>query len=82
MACIFSLVCAALTSLLSSTAPVPNACAEDVPAFLQEPQYADLFVTPARLITRQPGQWYAAPQRPSTATAAEAAAAVAKAAAA
>ncbi|KAI7843240.1 hypothetical protein COHA_003074 [Chlorella ohadii] len=26
---------------------------DDVPAFLQEPQYTDLFVTPARLITRQ-----------------------------
>ena len=52
--------------------------AESVPSFLQaEAQYADLFVTPARLITRQPGQWYAAPARPSTATAAEAAAAAA-----
>ena len=31
----------------------------DTPAFLlDEPQYADTFVAPARLITRQPGQWY------------------------
>ncbi len=51
--------------------------ADDVPAFLQEPQYTDLFVTPARLITRQVGEWYAAPARPSTSTAAEAAAAAA-----
>lgn len=34
---------------------------DDVPAFLQEPQYADMFVSPTRLITRQPGEWYAAP---------------------
>ncbi|KAL4434604.1 hypothetical protein ABPG77_002727 [Micractinium sp. CCAP 211/92] len=34
---------------------------DDVPAFLQEPQYADMFISPTRLITRQPGEWYAAP---------------------
>lgn len=56
---------------------MPALPAEDVPSFLQESQYADLFVTPARLITRQENGWYAAPERPSTATAAEAAAAVA-----
>lgn len=40
---------------------VPPAGADDVPAFLQEPQYADMFISPTRLITRQPGEWYAAP---------------------
>ena len=55
----------------------PPCRADDVPAFLQEPQYADLFVTPARLITRRAGEWYAAPARPSTSTAPEAAAAAA-----
>lgn len=62
---------------LSFFRPTSPLLADDVPAFLQEPQYADLFVTPARLITRQPGQWYSEPARPSTSTAAEAAAAVA-----
>ena len=28
------------------------------PAFLADPQYKDLFVSPARLVVRQPGQWY------------------------
>lgn len=31
------------------------------PAFLQEDGYKELFVRPARLIVRQPGQWYHAP---------------------
>jgi 4-diphosphocytidyl-2-C-methyl-D-erythritol kinase len=33
------------------------------PAFLKEGQYSDLFVAPARLIVRQPGEWYPAPTR-------------------
>ncbi|PSC74871.1 4-diphosphocytidyl-2-C-methyl-D-erythritol kinase [Micractinium conductrix] len=37
--------------------------ADEPPAFLQEAQYSDMFVSPARLITRQPGEWYAAPAR-------------------
>lgn len=41
--------------------PPPPFPADDVPAFLQEPQYADMFISPTRLITRQPGEWYAAP---------------------
>eukprot|EP00798_Chlamydomonas_sp_ICE-L_P015923 gene15923-22056_t len=31
---------------------------DKAPAFLQEDEYKDLFVSPARLITRQPGEWY------------------------
>mmetsp|Transcript_25086 Transcript_25086/g.63601 ORF Transcript_25086/g.63601 Transcript_25086/m.63601 type:complete len:369 (-) Transcript_25086:589-1695(-) len=31
---------------------------DTAPAFLAQPQYKELFVSPARLITRKPGQWY------------------------
>lgn len=31
---------------------------DSIPQFLSDQQYADLFVSPARLIVRQPGQWY------------------------
>jgi 4-diphosphocytidyl-2-C-methyl-D-erythritol kinase len=31
------------------------------PAFLGEAQYAGMFVSPARLLVRRPGEWYAAP---------------------
>lgn len=37
------------------------------PSFLQEAQYNDMFVSPARLITRQPGEWYEAPARAGSA---------------
>lgn len=50
---------------------------DEVPAFLSEPQYSEMFVSPARLITRQPGQWYAAPSRGAAAAPPPAAAAVA-----
>ncbi len=32
-----------------------------VPAFLSEPQYSDVFVAKARLIAREPDAWYQAP---------------------
>lgn len=31
---------------------------DQAPDFLAEPQYGGLFVSPARLIVRQPGRWY------------------------
>lgn len=31
---------------------------DEAPQFLKEPQYKDLFIAPARLIARQPGEWY------------------------
>ncbi len=32
---------------------------DEVPSFLRtETQYEDLFISPARLIVRQPGKWY------------------------
>lgn len=31
---------------------------DQVPNFLSDPQYQDLFISPARLIVRQPGEWY------------------------
>jgi 4-diphosphocytidyl-2-C-methyl-D-erythritol kinase len=34
--------------------------ADTAPQWLSEPQYAQLFVSPARLILRQPGGWYVA----------------------
>lgn len=40
------------------------------PAFLQGPEYRDLFVTPARLIVRQPGEWYHAPRKAAAVAAA------------
>lgn len=52
------------------------------PAFLsQEAERGDLFVSPARLITRRPGEWYAAPAGGPRAAAAKAAAGAATAAA-
>lgn len=53
------------------------------PAFLaREAEYADVFVSPARLIVRQPGEWYAAPAGGPRAAAAAAAGAAAAATAA
>lgn len=46
------------------------------PAFLAEPQYASLFVSPARLIVRKPGEWYAPSAAAARAAEAPAAAAV------
>ena len=33
---------------------------DTAPAWLSEPQYSELFVSPTRLILRQPGGWYVA----------------------
>ena len=44
--------------------PCHHAAADEVPAFLQEAQYSNMFVSPTRLITRQQGEWFAAPTRP------------------
>lgn len=33
---------------------------DEPPEFLQEDQYADVFISPARLLVRMPGEWYKA----------------------
>jgi 4-diphosphocytidyl-2-C-methyl-D-erythritol kinase len=35
---------------------------DKAPAFLRGAEYNDLFISPARLIVRKPGEWYAAPK--------------------
>ncbi|KAI8474517.1 MAG: ribosomal protein S5 domain 2-type protein [Monoraphidium minutum] len=50
---------------------------ESPPAFLGGSGYEDVFVSPARLIVRRPGEWYAAPAGGPRASAAAAAAATA-----
>jgi 4-diphosphocytidyl-2-C-methyl-D-erythritol kinase len=48
------------------------------PRFLSDQEYQDLFISPARLIVRQPGSWYchSSPKTAAPAAAAAAAAAV------
>ena len=59
-----------------TAARLPNA--DTAPAFLsEEAQYSDMFVSPARLITRPAGEWYAAPTAPRGAGSATSAAAAA-----
>jgi len=41
---------------------------DDVPAFLSEEKYRGLFVSPCRLISRKPGEWYTKSQYYSKAT--------------
>lgn len=59
---------ASLSSSLRCQHPSCAAPADEPPAFLSEAQYSDLFVSPARLITRQPDGWYTAPSRAASAT--------------
>ncbi|KIY94983.1 diphosphocytidyl-2-C-methyl-D-erythritol kinase [Monoraphidium neglectum] len=64
--------------MTGSGSTIVCAGADAAPAFLsRETAYSDVFVSPARLIVRRPGEWYAAPAGGPRAGAAAAAAATA-----
>ncbi len=44
--------------MTGSGSTIVCAGSDDPPAFLSGEEYADVFVSPARLITRQEGEWY------------------------
>jgi 4-diphosphocytidyl-2-C-methyl-D-erythritol kinase len=63
--------------MTGSGSTIVCAGSDAAPGFLSGPEYKEVFVSPARLIVRRPGEWYAAPAGGPRAAAAAAAAATA-----